>query len=285
MKKIYAWEGIENFGDGLNKTLFDKLYGVQLVSTENQHETDIIAIGSVLQNFVYSGNKIKLLKQFCKIASKNIKKIDVLGAGFKREPRKFKFLRKMDFKIVRGKLTEQVLKKHGIINKNIPYGDLGILSSFANKKGASKYLLGIVPHYNDLNSPIFYDIYKEYGNESILINVRAEPWKVIDEISKCENIISSSLHGLIVADSYEIPNMWLENRFKSAREEPHFKYEDYYSSIGVEGVKPIQASSFLENGIESINRSWHKKIKEIEKVQKEVFDICKEYFSEKKNDT
>ena len=48
----------------------------------------------------------------------------------------------------------------------------------------------------------------------------------------CETIASSSLHGLIAADSFHIPNLWikLSNRIIGN----DFKYHDYYSSYGLE---------------------------------------------------
>ena len=42
-----------------------------------------------------------------------------------------------------------------------------------------------------------------------IINVQQSVTKVAEEISQCEVIASSSLHGIIFADSYEIPRLWL----------------------------------------------------------------------------
>jgi hypothetical protein len=275
---MYVWEGIENFGDMLNKTLFEKLYGIKFNFTQKYYEAELIAIGSILEIFMYSDSKIIKAYQFYKILSRKIKGIDVLGSGFHYEHKECNFHRKMNFKIVRGKLTEQILRKHGYIKGNITRGDPGILSSYAYKKSVPQYLLGIVPHFNDLDSPVFYEIYKKYGKESILINVRDEPEKVVNEISSCKNIISSSLHGLIVADSFGIPNMWIENKYKPVKEENRFKYLDYYSSIEIENISPVQAIDFIEKDISIIRDNYHKRNKEIEDRQKEVYNMCKEYF-------
>jgi len=61
---------------------------------------------------------------------------------------------------------------------------------------------------------------------------------VISTIAKSEMVISSSLHGLIVADSLMIPNAWyLPSRIHIA---PEFKFYDYFTSIGREINSPLK---------------------------------------------
>lgn len=57
---------------------------------------------------------------------------------------------------------------------------------------------------------------------------------IIDQINECEFIISSSLHGLIISDAYNIPNVWAVFSDKIVGGE--FKYKDYYASVN---KKPI----------------------------------------------
>ncbi|WDH79453.1 polysaccharide pyruvyl transferase family protein [Microbacterium esteraromaticum] len=46
------------------------------------------------------------------------------------------------------------------------------------------------------------------GARGVAIDVRDKPRKVCRQISGCSAIISTSLHGLIVADSYGVPAAW-----------------------------------------------------------------------------
>ncbi len=68
----------------------------------------------------------------------------------------------------------------------------------------------------------------------LLIDPRRPPQEVVRDIASCKEVFSSSLHGLVAADSLGIPNRWVE------LETPHadvaanrFKFEDYYSAFGV----------------------------------------------------
>ena len=55
-------------------------------------------------------------------------------------------------------------------------------------------------------------------------------WKCwVDELCACEYVISSSLHGLILAEAYHIPTLWAT--FSDNINGGTFKYMDYYKSI------------------------------------------------------
>jgi pyruvyltransferase len=57
---------------------------------------------------------------------------------------------------------------------------------------------------------------------------------VTREILSCRTIISSSLHGLVIADAYGIPNAWLGTDGRVGGSRPNggeFKYLDYFASV------------------------------------------------------
>lgn len=95
---------------------------------------------------------------------------------------------------VRGRLTANNL------NVDVPLGDLGLLASRLWQRQPAKYNIGVVRHYVDDN---------EYPFADIVIDATEPVDEVIKKISSCRVILSSSLHGIIVADSYGIPNMRL----------------------------------------------------------------------------
>jgi hypothetical protein len=64
-----------------------------------------------------------------------------------------------------------------------------------------------------------------------VIDVRREPEAVFRDVAACESILSSSLHGLITADSFRIPSAWAGLSDKVIGD--GFKFRDYFSSLGI----------------------------------------------------
>lgn len=76
-----------------------------------------------------------------------------------------------------------------------------------------------------------------------VINLRSyDKWTdVIDDIASCDAILSSSLHGLIVAEAYGIPNVWIE--FGKPLIGGHFKFHDFFLSIGRDRECPMKVAN------------------------------------------
>lgn len=132
---------------------------------------------------------------------------------------------------VRGPLTRQLLMSQGI---DCPerYGDPALLiSRYVRPSFEKRYKLGIIPHYKDFNHPAVAE-YAKYHPDVLIIKMQGyDKWTDLPEqICQCERIISSSLHGLIMADSYRVPNSWVRLSDKIAGGD--FKYQDYFASVG-----------------------------------------------------
>ena len=59
--------------------------------------------------------------------------------------------------------------------------------------------------------------------------------KTTDEILKCRKIVSSSLHGIIVAHAYGIPAVW--QKFSGNIFGDDIKYQDYFESVKISSYK------------------------------------------------
>jgi hypothetical protein len=274
-KNLFYWNG-HNFGDELNTILFEKIFGIQFNLCTNIYCADYIAIGSILGWGHIPQNVRQLIKMVMLfLLGYNRKKI-VIGSGLLAEPPQNKmFIGKIDCKVVRGKLTQEFLKKKGLLKGEVVLGDPGLLASFLYDGNSNKkYKLGIIPHYSDINSPVIYDIYKKYAPDCILINVQDNPKKIIKEIAESETIISSSLHGLIVSDSLNIPNLWIENQWKYGHLD-HFKYLDYYSIFDINNMVPIQAIDFLNYDLCFVKKSYKIDHKQVKAKQEELYTFIR----------
>ena len=191
-KYLFYWGGQYtkgNFGDLLSSFIFEKITGIKPVfyniSEEKNKYTHYISIGSII-NYSNSNSII-------------------WGSGTIT-----KKLKKIDFHkvfCVRGPRTRQALLQY---YNDIPekYGDPALLTSLLYKpKNEKRYKIGIIPHIIDYN-----EICKKFENHNnicvINLSIDNNPenfQKTIDEINACNFIFSSSLHGIIIANAYNIP--------------------------------------------------------------------------------
>jgi autotransporter strand-loop-strand O-heptosyltransferase len=82
-----------------------------------------------------------------------------------------------------------------------------------------------------------------------IINITSDVYEFINQVLECEFILSSSLHGLIVADAYGIPNHRVE--ISSLIHGGDFKYLDYYASVSRKHYHPLVLNTDIK--IEDIN--------------------------------
>lgn len=155
---------------------------------------------------------------------------------------------------VRGELTRSILLKAGILCPEV-YGDPFILMPLVYKtNGVKKYKIGIIPHQIEKDlSPI---IEKQFEGCHI-IDVQQPVFNIVEEICGCEMIASSALHGIICADTYNVPAIWLKLSNKVIGN--GFKFLDYFTSVKREDKEPLIYSEDLT--IEDIKYkflSWSK---------------------------
>lgn len=141
---------------------------------------------------------------------------------------------------VRGKETRDKFIKLGIECPEV-YGDAALLfPKVYNPIYEKKYKLGIIPHYIDKQIGCISKL-TENRNDIKVIDIQNISYlEFIDDILSCELIASSSLHGMIAADAYNVPSLWLE--FSKNVIGEGFKFRDYFSSVGRSDKFPIQVT-------------------------------------------
>lgn len=208
MLRCYWWVGENhpclsygNFGDLLTKLIVE-----QLVKDEIEHSVDdgkFVTLGSVM-NIVTPNDT-------------------VWGTGVNGKALDHRIQKNDNIYNVRGPLSKKWLNERGVEVKDDLFFDPGILISkyYPKQEESDKQVVGLVAHYSNYDK-----LRKMKRDESIsLINPDDDSINVLNQISKCHFVISSSLHGIVVAESYGIPSAYL----KFSTIEPDFKFIDYYN--------------------------------------------------------
>lgn len=137
-----------------------------------------------------------------------------------------------EFRAVRGKETIKRMNELGLKPPTV-IGDPALLLPLIvpKPKAKAKYKIGIIPHVVQLDEILS----KEVDNERIhIINLKEDIITVTQDITSCEYILSSSLHGLIVAHAYNIPSIWADFQCKNKLYGDNVKFKDYFSSVDIE---------------------------------------------------
>jgi len=128
---------------------------------------------------------------------------------------------------VRGPLTRKVVLAAGGECPEV-YGDPALLlAGFVTCDVPKVHDLGIVPHYVDHGA-----MTRAHPRERVIDVLRADPLEVVREIRECRSVVSSSLHGIIVAHAFGIPAAWV--RWSDRLSGDGIKFRDYAASVGVE---------------------------------------------------
>ena len=211
-----------NWGDQLNPWLFSKIKGVSIekINRIPLSSEELIPryymIGSIL-NYIYSPD------------------IEVWGSGlgFHKVPLKF-FPKKIH--AVRGPLTRRALINFGCDCPDV-YGDPALLlPRYYTSRVKKEYKYGIIQHFSHKEDTPWVSKYRNDPTVNIIDVKNPSIIGFIDEINKCDIILSESLHGIICSDAYGIPSYHIN--FTSNNEYNWFKFNDYYLSVGRPLIPP-----------------------------------------------
>lgn len=165
---------------------------------------------------------------------------------------------------IRGPLTDEVLQRAGI-NASPVYGDPALLmpevlaSNYAADyapRESEETLSAIIPHVNHFSRAEGEIQAIRLRRQQLFIDFRVRRFEDmvarLGEIAQARHIFSSSLHGIILAHAFGVPATWMEldenryGRISGGR----FKFNDYFASIGAEGVEPLCVTNLSELSVD-----------------------------------
>jgi hypothetical protein len=199
-----------NFGDILTRHIFREVFGIQTTYSKLE-DCDIIGVGSLLEYYMRLHDPRR--------------PVYIWGSGFIFDDTTMLDFKDAHIALLRGKLSLARIKNIPE-GQFIPLGDPGlIVSKLVEPRPVKNYKLGVIPHQYELDIEALNVLANMDGVR--IISPIGHPIEVLNEIASCENILSSSLHGLITADSFEIPNVHISLTHRL--EGGSYKFRDYYS--------------------------------------------------------
>ena len=198
MKAFWAAAG-HNFGDILTPLLFERLCGIELEWAPGD-EAELFAIGSIVE-LIPRGYTGLVLGSGCWYGEP----VEIDGA---------------EVLALRGVLTARLTGLHPPL-----LADLGLLAPdlLANPYPERDLPLGTVRAGGDPRPHM-----------GVALEPAGDALALIATAARCERIVTSSLHGLVLADALGIPSMW--DPYATA---PGFKFSDYASAYG-ERIEPYR---------------------------------------------
>lgn len=144
---------------------------------------------------------------------------------------------------VRGWLSNERLQKSGLHAPGV-VGDAALLLPrlYEPERTLERCSLGIIPHCFEWDEE-FYRKTRDWEDARV-IDISGGIEEVIEQIVACDRIVSSSLHGIICADAYGVPSIWLQASNKPTGD--GFKFRDYFSSVNRPDKAPFIVNAATE---------------------------------------
>ncbi len=142
-----------------------------------------------------------------------------------------------EFRAVRGYHTIKRIQELGYKAPHIVGDPALLLNLMYQPKVQKQYKLGIIPHVFQ-----FATILDQYQDaEIVVIDLKKPILEVLDIINSCEMTISTSLHGLIVSHTFNIPSLWVQFNNLGLKElnGDDIKFADYFSSVQLPEYKAV----------------------------------------------
>lgn len=237
------WNRVVNLGDVLSPIIVDWMLQKRNIDKNKQiaKTKHLIAVGSIMDNGSYD----------CTVWGSGVASF----GGIEMISIQSKY-RKYDIRSVRGPITKQIMEA---LNYKCPsvYGDPAVLLPLIYKPIVKKkYSTSIIQHFREA-----VELPEEYHE----ICIQTDDYKFfIEEILASEKVISSSLHGIILAESYGIPAVFLNKGVDGEL----IKYYDWYYSTN---RRSVMVANSIEEAIGMQPMSLPENIGEMQKNIMEAF--------------
>ena len=200
----------DNVGDYISSVIFDWMLEQRGLKAEDGKNAHLFGVGSIL-GFSRADGVVWGSGILQPIYIRNI----MLRRNYVR----------YDIRAVRGPITRDILAAAGYDCSRAVFGDPGILLPKIMEKPQTekKYRYCVINHFDNA------DFHKDRYRDTSVVSAGSNDYRqFITSLCEAEIVISSSLHGIIFAEAYRIPAIWLLENM----EDRAMKYYDYYYATG-----------------------------------------------------
>ncbi len=256
-EKLFHGKTKENYGDLLGAYLVEKIAQKKVVFA---HPKKFSVYDFFLPIYVTIGSILTNVNHKC----------IVWGSGIINT--KFP-IKRAKFLAVRGPQTRNYLLGFGYEVPEV-YGDPALLlPNYFLPKVEKKYTFGIVPHYVDWD--LVKDQFANRNDIHVIDMMTNDIESKTIEFLQCERIISSSLHGVIIAHAYGIPAVW--QKFSDKVFGDDVKYRDYMESLDIPFYSPeIKSDNFTNEQLDELFQKYPNlpKFEKVEQVRNDLLKAC-----------
>lgn len=205
-RKLY--KPVYNVGDQISPIIVSLLSGMDVRYVYPRIKGKLVAVGSVLS------------------VAKDRDMIWGSGLKYPEQAESVSARKGLQICAVRGPLTRDALQNYGIECPEV-YGDPALLlSTLYPHERTSQYQVGVFPHLVHVDHLANHN---RFTDSEIKVITPDTHWQsVVHDLCSCKVIYSTSLHGVIFAESYGIPAVLV--RHKQHLANSTFKFEDYFLS-------------------------------------------------------
>lgn len=222
--KMFWWDGKPNFGDTIGPFILSKHFNQPIIQERNHVSSNVIyGVGSIIEMMLNSQHN----------------NVQVWGSGFMgktlTEVDHIKLKKKISRVVaVRGKLTQSKFEAMGIATPDV-MGDPGLLiPEFLDIKPKFIGNIAVIPHHSQIS------LFKRLQGENIsVIDVGDSLQSVAQQIAGASCVLSTSLHGVILAQALQVKWVWLSIKDKPLHIGGEFKFYDFLSTLREPDVVPV----------------------------------------------
>lgn len=211
MLPIRYWNRITNIGDSINPHILELVSGQRPYYAIDDKQEHVLGIGSIFFMATRSSH--------------------IWGSGIMDPSKDYGHVDVAKVHAVRGKLTESILRQRYELSRQVALGDPGVfvdeipeVADRINQKELKSRAV-IIPHYAMVGDERIGKLAKSL--DATVLSPRTSSIELFLEIAAAEIVISQSLHGLIFAEVFGKPSVWITH---SKDETWTFKFRDWFTN-------------------------------------------------------